>query len=910
MRGRLRVYLGAAPGVGKTYAMLGEGRRRLERGTDVVVGLLETHGRARTAEMAQGLEILPRRAMTYRGAGFAELDTDAVLARAPQVALVDELAHTNVPGSRHDKRWQDIEELLDAGIDVISTVNIQHLESVNDVVEQITGVPQRETVPDEVVRRADQVELIDMAPEALCRRLAHGNVYPPEKVDAALGNYFRVGNLTALRELALLWLADKVDDQLDRYRADHDISGPWEARERVVVALTGGAEGDTLIRRASRIADRSKGADLLAAHVTRSDGLTGVDLATLARQRALVESLGGTFHQVVGDDVPRALLDFAQGVNASQLVIGASRRGRFAQLVSRGVGVQTIALSGPIDVHIVTHEGASRGHGPERPPALTRRRRAAGFLLAGAGMPLLTVVLAGLRGELSLPSDIMMFLVGVIGVALAGGLWPALMAAVLGSLLLNYYFTPPLYRFTISERENFLALVVFLAVAVAVSAVVDLAARRTRQAAQASADATVLAHLSGSVLRGERALDVLLERLRETYGLSTVTLLERPPDTPLTPGRLHDPQRWRVAATVGGRPCGSPDDGDVDLPIDDDLALVLCGRTPSAADRRVLEAFAAQAAVALRQQRLEEEAERARPLAEADRMRTALLSAVSHDLRTPLASAKAAVESMRSPDVHWSEEDRDELVDTAAQSLDRLDGLVANLLDMSRLQAGALGMSVRSLAVEDVVPRALDDLGAVDVRLCIPGDLPEVRADPALLERVLVNLISNALRYTPAGECVLVTASALGDGVEIRVIDRGPGIPADQRDRVFQPFQRLGDRDNHAGVGLGLALSRGLAEAMGGAIMPGETPGGGVTMTLTLPVSPRTRGGPPVPDPGVADPDGGKAGVGGPGDGGPAVGAGVGAGVAGPGVAAGAGGAGAGGRAGARRARATEEGRG
>ncbi|MCW2886548.1 MAG: histidine kinase [Streptosporangiaceae bacterium] len=842
MRGRLRVYLGAAPGVGKTYAMLGEARRRVDRGTDVVVGYLETHGRAHTAEMAEGLEVVPRKTMTYRGALFTELDTAAVIARSPRVALVDELAHTNVPGSRHDKRWQDIEELLDAGIDVISTVNIQHLESVNDVVEQITGVPQRETVPDEVVRRADQVELIDMVPEALRRRMAHGNVYPPEKVDAALGNYFRVGNLTALRELALLWLADKVDDQLDRYRADHDISRTWEARERVVVALTGGAEGDTLIRRASRIADRSKGADLFAVHVTRSDGLTGANPANLARQRALAESLGGTFHQVVGDDVPRALLDFAQGVNATQLVIGSSRRGRFAQLLSRGVGVQTTALSGPIDVHMVTHEGASRGRRPERLSALTRRRRAAGFVLAVAGMPALSMVLAALRGELSLASDIMMFLVGVIGVALAGGLWPALVAAVLGSLLLNYYFSPPLYQFAIAERENVLALVVFLAVAAAVSAVVDLAARRTRQAALASADAAVLATLSHSVLGGERALEGLLERLRETYGLTSVTLLERPPDTPLTPGRQTDPQRWRVAAAVGGRPCGSPDDGDVDLPIDDGLALVLRGPTPSAADRRVLEAFAAQAAVALRQQRLEEQAERVRPLAEADRMRTALLSAVSHDLRTPLASAKAAVESMRSPDVHWSDADRDELVDTAAESLDRLDRLVANLLDMSRLQAGALGISTRSLALEDVVPRALDDLGSGDVLLRIPGDLPEVLADPTLLERVLVNLIANALRYTPPGRSVLVTASALGDSVELRVIDRGPGIPESDRDRVFEPFQRLGDRDNHTGVGLGLALSRGLAEAMGGGIEPEETPGGGVTMILTLPASPRTAG--------------------------------------------------------------------
>ncbi|GAB3947334.1 hypothetical protein GCM10027614_42390 [Micromonospora vulcania] len=326
-RGELRIYLGAAPGVGKTYAMLEEAQRRAARGTDVVIGFVETHGRQHTAAMLGDLEQVPRRTVSYRGAEFTEMDLDAVLARRPEIAVVDELAHTNVPGSRHDKRWQDVQELLDAGIDVLSTVNVQHLESVNDVVAQITGTTQRETVPDEIVRAAEQVELVDMTPEALRRRMAHGNIYRPDKIDAALGNYFRVGNLTALRELALLWLADKVDEQLDRYRSQQGIAATWEARERVVVALTGGPEGETLIRRAARVAARSKGADLLAVHVARSDGLAGADPAQLARQRVLVESLGGTYHQVLGTDVPAALLDFARGVNATQLVLGASRRG-------------------------------------------------------------------------------------------------------------------------------------------------------------------------------------------------------------------------------------------------------------------------------------------------------------------------------------------------------------------------------------------------------------------------------------------------------------------------------------------------------------------------------------------------------------------------------------------------------
>ncbi|WP_435192591.1 DUF4118 domain-containing protein, partial [Nonomuraea sp. bgisy094] len=813
-------------------------------GGDVFVGLAETHDRPRTAELLDGMEVIPRRTIRYRGATFAELDVDAVIEREPKIALIDELAHSNVPGSRNAKRWQDIEEILDAGIDVISTVNIQHLESLNDVVQQITTIPQRETVPDEVVRRADQIELVDMSPEALRRRMAHGNVYAPEKVNAALSHYFRVGNLTALRELALLWVAGKVDEQLDRYRADHGIATTWEARERVVVALTGGPEGDTLVRRAARVAARTKGADLLAVHVTSADGLSGGDPANLARQRTLVESMGGTYHQVVGDDIPRALLDFARGVNATQLVLGASRRGRFAQVFSRGVGVETTALSGSIDVHMITHAEAKRGRRrPERAhAALTAKRRLAGWAVAIAGMLALTAALVPFRNDLSLPTEILFYLVTVVGVALIGGMWPAITAAVGGSLLLNYFFTPPVGEFTISDPENLFALVVFVVVAAMVSTIVDVAARRTREAARAGADAEILATLAGHVLRGEAALPSLLARLRETFGLTSVTLLERRPDTGGMPDDHTDPDAWRIIATTGGAPCTSPSTADTDVVIDENLVLAARGRLLDAADRRVLEAFAAETAVALRQQRLEEAAERAKPLAEADRMRTALLAAVSHDLRTPLASAKAAVESLSNTAIEWSEEDRCELLATADESLAKLDRLVANLLDMSRLQAGVLGVDHQPVALEEVVPRAIDDLGPLRDRVegDISVELPEIVADPTLLERVLVNLMANAVRYSPQHQKVLITASRHGDHVEIRVIDRGPGVPADAHDRIFLPFQRLGDRDNHTGVGLGLALSRGLAEAMGGTLVPDETPGGGLTMTLTFAITSRT----------------------------------------------------------------------
>jgi two-component system, OmpR family, sensor histidine kinase KdpD len=364
-RGSLRVYLGAAPGVGKTYDMLGEGQRRADRGTDVVIGFMEDYGRTLTRQMAQGLETVPRKTMLYRGATFTEMDLDTVLARHPQLALVDELAHTNIPGSRHDKRWRDIEELLDAGIDVISTVNIQHLESLNDVVEEITGIRQRETVPDEVVRRADQIEVVDMSAEALRRRMTQGSIYPPEKIDAALSNFFRVGNLTALREIALLWAADRVEEALLRYRKEHGIQQPWATRERVLVTLSGGPEGEALIRRGERIASRGAGGELLAVHAIRSDGLAAASSSSpelLARQRTLVESLGGSYHTVIGDDPAKAVVEFARQANATQIVIGATRRSRLKALFSRGVGTAIVEGSGDdIDVYIVTHEEAAHG---------------------------------------------------------------------------------------------------------------------------------------------------------------------------------------------------------------------------------------------------------------------------------------------------------------------------------------------------------------------------------------------------------------------------------------------------------------------------------------------------------------------------------------------------------------------
>jgi len=826
-RGELRIYLGAAPGVGKTFAMLGEAHRRAARGTDVVVGLVETHNRIKTAALLEGLEVVPRRTVSYRGVELTELDVDAVLARAPEVVLVDELAHTNAPGSRHHKRWQDVDDLLAAGITVLSTVNIQHLESLNDVIERITGVRQQETVPDELVRRAEQVELVDITPEALRRRMAHGNVYAPEKVDAAMANYFQPRNLTALREMALLWLADQVEVALQRYRSDQQVTDIWETRERVVVALTGGPESETVLRRAARIAERTESAELFAVHVLRGDGLAGAPVGALAGLRRLAENVGASFHTVVADDVPAALLDFARGVDATQLVIGTSRRSRPARLLVESIGVRVVQDSGHIDVHMVTHPEAGRGlRLPRRFSAVPATRRAAGWAL-GLLLPLSAVGIGILGREvLGLSTDVVLFFLATVIVALVGGLGPALLAAAAGGLLLNFFLTPPIYAFTISEQENVITLVVMVLVAVLVALVVDGAARRAQQAAQARAEAALLASFSRTVLTRNDPLPRLLEKIRESFGLTSVAMLER------------QDGRWTTSACAGPAECARPEEADVDVAVDADTHLVGRGHALAAAERRILDAVAGQALLALRNQQVRTEAAEARRRADATELRSALLSAVGHDLRTPLSSIKAAAGSLRDPGLLLSEADRGELAATIEESADRLTGVVNNLLDSSRIATGAISPALQPLRYDEIAllaSRGLD--GADRVRLEFADDLPEVLADPGLLERVVANLLDNALRHG-RGCPVTVRGSTYGDRVELRVVDGGPGVPRGQADRLFAPFQRLGDREPR-GLGLGLSVARGFTEAMGGTLTAEDTPGGGLTMAVSLPVVPR-----------------------------------------------------------------------
>ncbi|WP_166138698.1 ATP-binding protein [Nocardioides ochotonae] len=821
-RGTLRVYLGAAPGVGKTFAMLQEGHRRAARGTDVVVGYVETHGRARTAEALEGLEVLPRRRVAYKGTVQEELDVEAVLARGPEVVLVDELAHTNVPGSGCEKRWQDVERLLDAGVEVVTTVNIQHLESLNDVTEAITGVRQRETVPDEVVRAADQIELVDMSPQALRRRMAHGNVYAPDLVDAALSQYFREGNLTALRELALLWLADRVEEGLERYRHEHRIDSTWPARERIVVPVSAGPESSTLMRRAARIASRGAGGEWLALYVTRPDGLTSVLPDQLAALRAKAEELGGTLHTVVGDDPAEAILDVARAENATQLIIGASRRGRVGTLLRPGVGERVIAAAGDIDIHIVTHDYARSGARWRPPEALSRRRRVLGLVFAVLAPVLVSLVLLSVSDMEGLPTEAMTLMVVVVATALIGGLVPAVVAALSSGLLLNVLFTPPVHTITIAEPANAAAIVIFVLVGIAVATVVDTAARRTAQAARARAEADALVVLSHSLLHAGDDLDGLLASACELFNARGAAILRRD---------QHDVEQ--VVAAHGSAPV-SAEAADAATAIDEGTTLVLDGARLPASDRGLLNAYAAYVKVMEeRRAATAAEVERLR-LEETDRTRTALLAAVSHDLRSPLAAVKVAVSSLRAPDIRWSAQDEADLLETIEESTDRLAALVANLLDMSRINTGSVRVALTEVPLGSTVHRAIGSLeGGGRIEVDLDPDLV-VLADAGLLDRVVANVCENALRYTPAEARIRIDAACAGGRVVLRVADSGPGVPERDQHRLFAPFQRLGDVPQGDGVGLGLAVARGFTEAMGGTISTEETPGGGLTFVVEL----------------------------------------------------------------------------
>ncbi|MEX0667685.1 MAG: DUF4118 domain-containing protein, partial [Acidimicrobiia bacterium] len=610
-RGRLRVFLGAAPGVGKTFAMLEEGHRLRGEGRDVVIGLVEAHGRLEIEHRTSGIETVPRRQSMFRGEPLEEMDLDAVLARRPGVALIDELAHTNAPGSRHEKRWRDVEEILGAGIDVLTTLNVQHLESLSDVIYEITGVAQAETIADEVVRAAEEIELVDLTHEGIRERMAAGKIYPAERIDAALGNYFRPGNLDALRELALSWTADRVDEALARYRDVHEIGQPWETKERVVVGIAGAHGGESVIRRAARLAMRSR-AELIAVHVRATDAHPAGTGVSLPEQKELVRQLGGRYHEIVSDDIGSALIAFAKEENATQLVLGASHRLRFVDRFRRSATAHVIRNSGTTDLHLVPYEDT----GARRPPrvhrskgAVSRSRQVNAWILAVLGLPLLTWLLLRLPDPLVLHNVLLLYLGTAVLVGVVGGVLPALATALAGFFLANWFFTQPVHTLMIGDPDHLVSLFVFLFVALAVGLLVGLSTRRGAEARRARAQAEALATnfspghpVFGSDERG------LVRRIRDVFSLTAVAVLRQTADT------------WEPLAWAGDRALRTPQEGSEVIDLTSDTVLVLLDGRLTADDRMILRAFAAQIVQAMEREELEREAQTAEAMVATDRL--------------------------------------------------------------------------------------------------------------------------------------------------------------------------------------------------------------------------------------------------------------------------------------------------
>ena len=815
-RGQLRVYLGLAPGVGKTYKMLDEGWRRRERGADVVAGYVETHQRPLTEAQLRDIELIPRKNYEYRGAALEEMDLEALLARQPQVALVDELAHTNAPGSRHEKRWQDVEDLLDAGIDVITTVNIQHLESVNDVVEKITGIVQRETVPDFVVRRSEQIEVVDITPEALRRRMAHGNIYPADKIDASLSNFFRSGNLTALRELSLLWLADRVEDSLQSYLDAHGIKATWETRERLIVAVAGNDADEVLLRRAARMASRNH-AEIVAVHVIDSSAMRSRDSdTTLAR--GLIEEFEGTFHEVIDEDIASALVAFARAERGTQVILGSSRTKRPWRLPG-GVIEQVLRQARDLDVHIiaVTAERGSRTARRRRKPSFSWPQTLRFVAISAVTLPALTLVLSQIRSGVSLSTVFLVYLIAVLALAARGGVVVGAVAALGASGLENYFFVPPRHTLEVARPDDAVAIVAFLLFAIGASMAMNRFRRRTDDARRARAEAELLSEAVATVTTSREDLMPLLDTLRAVYAVPMVALMRTNAE-----GR-------QVSELVSGDPAGTSGD-TVDFRVNDDALLRLSALELDNQDRQLIRAFCGRLAAALHSQQLMIEAEAMRARAETDALRIGLLRSVAHDLKAPLANIETSVVSLRTS--QDSDEQRRSL-GAISREVDNLTRLVTNLLDSGRLETKMISPRRWRTTLRDVVAnaRGLVDTKGRRVEIEFPSDLPTVVTDPDLLERVVINLLTNACAFSPLDEAIRVSAGCTPGEVELLVIDRGPGT-RDPRRRI--PALGGEREDTGADEDLGLRVAAGFVKVLGGELRFEDTPGGGLTAVASL----------------------------------------------------------------------------
>jgi two-component system, OmpR family, sensor histidine kinase KdpD len=843
--------------------------RRRDR-VDVVVGVVEAHGRRETEALLEGLEVIPRQQVEYKGHILAEMDLDAILKRRPQLVLIDELAHTNAPGSRHPKRYLDVEEIIAAGIDVFTTLNIQHVESLNDIVARITRIRVRETVPDSILDQADDIEAIDLSPEDLIKRLREGKVYVPQQAERAIRHYFSAGNLTALRELALRRTAQRVDEQLLSHMRAHAISGPWPAGDRVLACVSEAPMTAGLIRYAKRVADGLRVPwTAIYVETARTHRLNDTERDRIADFLRLAERLGASTITIPGRNIAEEVVAYAAANNITQIIIGKSSRSRWFEMVHGSVVHELVRKTGSISVHVI-----SADDGELVPPKSVQSRPkvdpiriepylgSAGAVAVALGVGLL------LQRFIAVQSISLVFLTAVLASAIVWGLWPSLFASILGMLAYNFFFLPPLYTFTVADPENVLALFFFLIVAVIVS---NLTARTRTQVVTARLRAKTTAELYAfsRKVAGIGALDDLLwataYQITSMLNVRTVLLMPvrdgdglevasgYPPEDQLGEADMaaarwtweHNREAGRGADTLpGGKRLFLPlrtGSGPVGvIGIDRDAPGPLL--TPD--ERRLLDALCDQAAVAIERISLARGLDEARVLAETERLRAALLTSISHDLRTPLASILGTVSSLRSFAENYSATEREELLATLQEEAERLNRFVANLLDMTRLESGAIELRLELIDVAEIIGSALQRAGNVlaghHVEVDIEPELPMLRLDEVLFEQVLFNLLDNAAKYSPFGSRIDIRAARDGELVEIEVVDEGPGIPPADFERVFDKFYRVQAQDRRrAGTGLGLAICRGFVEALGGWIVArNRRDRSGAVLTIRMPVVP------------------------------------------------------------------------